>query len=110
MKIKVFTPEFDGCIRFSKEELQRLLDEVYAEGYNDGSIHRNYWTYPYLTYLNDNIVTTEGTTPCPPVTNLNDIPTITLDKYKNNLTITDNDYTNNTVNTTQTYQIKFSNE
>lgn len=105
MKIKVFTPEFDGSIRFSKEELQRLLDEVYAEGYNDGSIHRNYWTYPYLTYLNDSIVTED-----PSVTNLNDIPTITLDKYKDNLTITGKDYINNTINTAQTYQIKFSNE
>lgn len=50
MKVKVFYPDRDGNIRFSKKELEALLDEVYNEGYSDG--RRNpYWTWtsPYYT-------------------------------------------------------------
>jgi hypothetical protein len=35
MKIKIFTTDYDGRISFTQEELQKLLDEVYREGYND---------------------------------------------------------------------------
>lgn len=64
MKIKIFYPDPDGSIRFSKQELQALLDEVYKEGYNDAKPY--YWqspylsnsgsitTTPYITYSNSN--------------------------------------------------------
>ncbi len=62
MKIKVFYPDPDGSIRFSKQELQALLDEVYREGYNDAKPYywqSPYWsnsgtitTTPYITYSN----------------------------------------------------------
>ena len=35
MKIKVFTKNKDGKIEFAEDELKKLLDEVYWEGYND---------------------------------------------------------------------------
>lgn len=45
MKIKVFYPDRNGNIVFTKEELEKLLDEVYNEGYNDA---RPYiWNGPY---------------------------------------------------------------
>ena len=64
MKIKIFYPDPDGSIRFSKQELQALLDEVYKEGYNDARPYYQqspYWsnsgsitTTPYMTYSNSN--------------------------------------------------------
>lgn len=45
MKIKVFYPDRDGRISFTKKELEDLLDEVYREGYNDGRPYT--WTSPY---------------------------------------------------------------
>lgn len=36
VKVKILYPELDGSIRFSKQEIQSLLDEVYKEGYEDG--------------------------------------------------------------------------
>lgn len=63
MKIKVFYPDPDGSIRFSKQELQALLDEVYKEGYNDARPYHWYSPYwsnsgtistPYLTCSSSN--------------------------------------------------------
>lgn len=56
MKIKVFYPDRDGCIRFTKKELEDLLDEVYREGYNDARPY--YWTSPYYWNSNNGITTT----------------------------------------------------
>lgn len=56
MKIKVFCPDRDGRISFTKKELDDLLDEVYREGYNDG---RSYtWTSPYYPFNAGTITTT----------------------------------------------------
>ena len=38
MKVKVFYPDRDGNIRFSKKELEALLDEVYNEGYYESLV------------------------------------------------------------------------
>ena len=60
MKVKVFYPDPDGSIRFSKQELQALLDEVYKEGYNDARPY--YWSTPNWTYTNNpNTITTPYT-------------------------------------------------
>lgn len=56
MKIKVFYPDPDGSIRFSKQELQALLDEVYKEGYNDARPY--YWNSPSWTWTNSPNITT----------------------------------------------------
>lgn len=50
MKVKVFYPDPDGSIHFSKQELQALLDEVYREGYNDAKPY--YWNTPSITWTN----------------------------------------------------------
>lgn len=55
MKVKVFSPDFDGRISFTKEELENLLDEVYSEGYYDGKQTRPTpitWTSPSWPYGN----------------------------------------------------------
>lgn len=47
MKIKVFTKNKDGKIEFTEDELKKLLDEVYWEGYND---HPFTWTWQTPSY------------------------------------------------------------
>ncbi len=42
MMIKIFTTNKNGKIEISPEELKKLLDESYWEGYNSKS---NSWTY-----------------------------------------------------------------
>lgn len=104
MKIKIFYPDPDGSIRFSKQELQALLDEVYKEGYNDARPYYQqspYWsnsgsitTTPYMTYSNNNSSDSTVT-----VSNKN-IPTYTTAEQI--LVANREDAT-----TTQEYQIKF---
>jgi hypothetical protein len=50
MKVKVFYPNKADKIEFTRSELEKLLDEVYAEGYADGKAN-GYWIYstPTLT-------------------------------------------------------------
>lgn len=36
MKYKIYTVNTDNKIEFTKEELQKLMDEIYQEGYKDG--------------------------------------------------------------------------
>lgn len=104
MKIKIFYPDPDGSIRFSKQELQALLDEVYKEGYNDARPYYQqspYWsnsgsitTSPYMIYSNSNSSDSTVT-----VSNKN-IPTYTTAEQI--LVANREDAT-----TTQEYQIKF---
>lgn len=49
MKHKLFIPIFQEgkyVFQFTKEELEKLLDETYEEGYNEGK--KNCY-YPYIT-------------------------------------------------------------
>ena len=57
MKIKVFYPDRDGRISFTKKELEDLLDEVYREGYNDGRPYYT-WASPYYPSNSGTITTT----------------------------------------------------
>ena len=57
MKIKVFYPDRDGRISFTKKELENLLDEVYREGYKDGLPYYT-WTSPYYPSNSGTITTT----------------------------------------------------
>ena len=44
MMIKVFTTNKDGKIELAKDELKKLLDEAYWEGY-----YKNHGSYTYAT-------------------------------------------------------------
>lgn len=37
MRIKIFIPNNNGKLEFTKEELEKLLEEAYQEGYDEGS-------------------------------------------------------------------------
>ena len=62
MKIKIFYPDPNGKISFTKEELEDLLKEAYDEGFSAGKesvitipaplnpIYPNYPNYPQITY------------------------------------------------------------
>ena len=48
--IKVFTVNANGRIEFTKAELEKLLNEVYAEGQLNCNCRSNFtWTTPYIT-------------------------------------------------------------
>ena len=47
MKYKILQLDANGRISFTKEELEKLLGEVYDNGYEDG---RKTCQYPYWTY------------------------------------------------------------
>ena len=48
MKVKVFYPNREGKIEFTRQELEKLLDEVYREGQKDCNCNKSWtWTTPY---------------------------------------------------------------
>ena len=49
MMVKVFYPNKNGKIEFTKQEIEKLLDEVYNQGYRDGQNHPYWWTSPSIT-------------------------------------------------------------
>lgn len=61
MKIKIMYPNDRGRIELTKDELEKLLNESYSEGYSDGC-NRYYSistpSYPYITYCNGSSVNT----------------------------------------------------
>ena len=66
--IKVFTVNANGRIEFTRAELEKLLNEVYAEGQqncNCGNITRtNPYTMPYIN-CNDSVTTSASTDSAP---------------------------------------------
>lgn len=57
MKIKIMYPNNKGKIELTKEELEKLLNESYSEGYSDGckSYHSiSIPSYPYSPYYSTN--------------------------------------------------------
>lgn len=66
MIIKVFESNKDGKIEFSKADLEKLLNEIYKDGYNtgyaEGSSKPFTWTSPYLSTTNPTITATTTTT------------------------------------------------
>lgn len=65
MMIKVFESNKDGKIEFSKTDLEKLLNEIYKDGYKTGYAEGNSksftWTSPYLSTTNPAITTTTTT-------------------------------------------------
>jgi len=49
MMVKVFYPNKNGKIEFTKEGIEKLLDEVYNQGYRDGQNHHYWWSSPNIT-------------------------------------------------------------
>lgn len=53
MKVKVFQPNSHGKIEFTRAELEKLLNEVYSDGYREGESDARSrtwtWTSPFLT-------------------------------------------------------------
>lgn len=47
MKTKIFTKNSRGKIEFTEDELGKLLDEIYEDGYNDGRSTTYIYSYPY---------------------------------------------------------------
>ena len=56
----------DGKIEFTKNELQKMLDEAYNQGYSDGKATRwdtiTYPSSPWYTTTSSNTVTTDKIT------------------------------------------------
>lgn len=50
MKVKVFQTNNQGKVEFTRAELEKLLNEVYTEGYKDGEVsgRSQNWTAPYI--------------------------------------------------------------
>lgn len=63
MRIKVFCPNTNGKLEFTKEELEKLLNEAYNDGYRDGNCNR-YWTYPSITLNASDSTGRIEATPC----------------------------------------------
>ena len=69
MKVKVFQSNHNGKIEFTRAELEKLLNEVYTDGYNEGEFdarsHSWTWTSPYLstcgTSISNNVTTNPAT-------------------------------------------------
>lgn len=54
MKVKVFQTNSHGKIEFTRAELEKLLNEVYSDGYKEGKYDSQQswtWTSPYLNGL-----------------------------------------------------------
>ena len=51
MRIKIFTPNEFGRIELTKEELEKLLNESYQQGWNDKPSY--YYNQPYYTLCSD---------------------------------------------------------
>ena len=52
MKVKVFQSNHNGKIEFTRAELEKLLNEVYTDGYNEGKTSHWTWTSPYVNDYN----------------------------------------------------------
>lgn len=54
MKVKVFESNQKGKVEFTRAELEKLLNEIYMDGYREGEAHARSstwtWTTPYYNY------------------------------------------------------------
>lgn len=53
MQVKVFKFDSNGKISFTQKELEKLLNEVYNGGFEDGKRASNYW-YWYPSWYSSN--------------------------------------------------------
>lgn len=52
MKVKVFQPNHHGKIEFTRAELEKLLNEVYSDGYREGESDARSRTWTWRSPLN----------------------------------------------------------
>lgn len=66
MSVKVFKTNKAGRIEFTRCELEKLLNEIYHEGYTDGENHAksNYWTWTPPNTTNTIITPYYGSITC----------------------------------------------
>ena len=108
MSIKVFQTNKAGKIEFTRCELEKLLNETYKEGYNDGEYQtkKDYWTWTSPTVyptprLNDIVYCSSDDSNT--ATSTATISTATSD----NVTLTSNKTnTTNATNATGAYEVK----
>ena len=75
MKYKILTPDANGVFTFTKEELEKFMEEIYDEGYNEGMKHTittpsypvpitypDPITHPYVTWTDPKTVPVSTTT------------------------------------------------
>lgn len=81
MKIKIFCPNTNGKLEFTKEELESLLNEAYNDGYRDGNYSRTWtYTYPSIT-CNSSDSTTIGRLEAATISNAIDSTTAKSEPY-----------------------------
>ena len=105
-RVKVFSPNENGKIEFTKREIEKLLQEIYNEGYRDGS--QSKWTISYGGTTGKEYTT--GVSSINAVSPINTVssPAIHLDKLEGvcNGSITANCYTDSKFsNTTTTHTV-----
>lgn len=86
MIVKVFESNNNGKIEFTRNELEKLLNEVYTKGYNVGyseGTHKSWtWTSPSLNYRDINTTISDYTTP------ISNLTCSSVDKANNAATTT----------------------
>lgn len=61
MRIKIFTPNKNGKIELTKEELENLLNESYRQGWNDRPYNGGYYySYPSISLTGNSADTAYG--------------------------------------------------
>ena len=93
MKVKVFESNHNGKIEFTRAELEKLLNEVYNDGYNEGKSSHWTWTSPSIS-----------TTPYYASTSTNSANK--AEAVVDNSLATASVSTNKTVNTNPSYTVK----
>ena len=64
-RVVVIEKNKDGKIELTKEELQKMLDDAYTQGYTDGKGRYEtitYPSYPWYVTTNQNTITTDKVT------------------------------------------------
>lgn len=84
--IKVFTPDKNGKISFTLEELQKLVEEAHKEGFQEGQkiIEHRYYGYPYYGNWWNTVSTSDGSTTVTLNTNVGEVfnGTISTDDFR----------------------------
>ena len=88
MKVKVFESNKNGKVEFTRAELEKLLNEVYMDGYREGEANAKSntwaWTEPYCSNGTSNNTITTINAPCA-TTTTNTKPSPVIDNFINKL-------------------------
>ena len=91
MIVKVFESNSHGKIEFTRNELEKLLNEVYKKGYDSGVMDTKHnvwtWTSPTLSSPTYRYDTTINSTNCTPIDNLKSDTSVATNSVDTNRTI-----------------------